>query len=292
MFLVVGGYSHHFGTIGAVIEHSIELPDSRADRPTTPLDRPTPNDHNVAVEDDLTPRQRPLVEPPILFAHRGARAHAPENTLAAFRLAVEMGATGLESDVWLTRDGVAVLDHDGVIGRLRRRRIAETDVDDLPDHIPTLAQFYDEGGDRLPLSLDIKDPAAFDAVIDVAVGAGALNLLWVVHEEPEVLAEWRSKHSEVRLVNSVFLSTMKSGPERWAATLRSSGITGINMHGSEWTGGLSALFHRFGLTAFGWDAQHTHQIQRLLHIGLDGVFSDHVDRLCEAAAGPSEPAHP
>ncbi|MDQ1372669.1 MAG: glycerophosphoryl diester phosphodiesterase, partial [Actinomycetota bacterium] len=55
----------------------------------------------------------PLLRPPIGFAHRGARAHAPENTLEAFQLALKLGATGLESDVWLTHDGVPVLDHDG-----------------------------------------------------------------------------------------------------------------------------------------------------------------------------------
>ena len=49
----------------------------------------------------------------LLFAHRGASANAPENTIAAFELALGLGATGLESDVWLTADGVAVLDHDG-----------------------------------------------------------------------------------------------------------------------------------------------------------------------------------
>ena len=57
-----------------------------------------------------------LLVPPVAFAHRGARAHAPENTLEAFRLALRLGATGLESDVWLTSDGVPVLDHDGVSG--------------------------------------------------------------------------------------------------------------------------------------------------------------------------------
>ena len=60
----------------------------------------------------------PMRRPPIGFAHRGARAHAPENTLEAFRLALRLGATGLESDVWLTADGVAVLDHDGAVGLL------------------------------------------------------------------------------------------------------------------------------------------------------------------------------
>ena len=64
--------------------------------------------------------------PPIAFAHRGARAHAPENTLEAFGLALRLGATGLESDVWVTADGEVVLDHDGLVGRRvgRRRRIA------------------------------------------------------------------------------------------------------------------------------------------------------------------------
>ena len=43
-----------------------------------------------------------LLDRPIMFAHRGARAHAPENTLEAFALGLRLGATGLESDVWLT----------------------------------------------------------------------------------------------------------------------------------------------------------------------------------------------
>ena len=73
----------------------------------------------------VPPRLPSLRRPPIGFAHRGARANAPENTLEAFRLAVRLGATGLESDVWRTADGVAVLDHDGVVrAGLRRVPIA------------------------------------------------------------------------------------------------------------------------------------------------------------------------
>src|SRR5690349_19183947 len=88
-----------------------------------------------------------LRRPPIAFAHRGARAHAPENTIDAFTLARRLGATGLESDVWITADGVAVLDHDGVVGSLvRRRRISEVKRADLPAHIPSLAELYDACG--------------------------------------------------------------------------------------------------------------------------------------------------
>ena len=64
-----------------------------------------------------------LLDDPITFAHRGARAYAPENTLEAFELGLRLGATGLESDVWVSADGVPVLDHDGVIrGRFGRAR--------------------------------------------------------------------------------------------------------------------------------------------------------------------------
>jgi hypothetical protein len=56
------------------------------------------------VLDPMASRLPALHRPPIGFAHRGARADAPENTLEAFRLALDKGATGLESDVWLTAD--------------------------------------------------------------------------------------------------------------------------------------------------------------------------------------------
>jgi len=46
-------------------------------------------------------------------------AHAPENTLGAFTLALRLGANGLESDAWTTADGHVVLDHDGVVKNLR-----------------------------------------------------------------------------------------------------------------------------------------------------------------------------
>ena len=88
-------------------------------------------------------RHEPLQDP-IGFAHRGASAHAPENTLEAFSLALRLGASGLESDVWLTRDGIPVLDHDGVVrNSLRRKRpISTVDQADLPHHIPSLDELY------------------------------------------------------------------------------------------------------------------------------------------------------
>src|ERR1700737_607459 len=114
-----------------------------------------------------------LLRPPLGFAHRGARAHAQENTLDAFRLALRLGASGLESDVWLTSDGEAVLDHDGVVrSGLRRRPISELRRDQLPSHIPTLAELYDTCGSAFHLSLDVKDVAAASPVIAIAPAGG------------------------------------------------------------------------------------------------------------------------
>ena len=88
-----------------------------------------------------------LQRPPIAFAHRGARAHAPDNTVEAFQLALRLGATGLESDVWLSADGHAILDHDGVVGgRLRKVPIGRLDRGDVPAHMPSLADLYDACG--------------------------------------------------------------------------------------------------------------------------------------------------
>jgi glycerophosphoryl diester phosphodiesterase len=61
---------------------------------------------------------------PLIIAHRGASAHAPENTLAAFERALEEGAEGVEFDVRLTRDGEAVVFHDPTLKRTGRREEA------------------------------------------------------------------------------------------------------------------------------------------------------------------------
>jgi len=228
-----------------------------------------------------------LRRPPIGFAHRGARANAPENTLEAFVLAVRLGATGLESDVWITRDGEAVLDHDGGVRQgLRKRRIADLDRAELPEHVPTLEELYAEVGTELDISLDVKDVAAFDRTVAVARAAGgsAMERLWLCHHRVDQVIAWREACADVRLVDSTFLGHMPEGTEQRAAALARAGIDAVNLHHSEWTGGLTALFHRFEVLCFGWDAQHDRILDQLLDAGVDAVYSDHVDRMADAVA--------
>jgi glycerophosphoryl diester phosphodiesterase len=235
----------------------------------------------------MAPPIPPLLEPPIAFAHRGARAHAPENTLEAFALALRLGASGLESDVWCTADGVAVLDHDGMVGsRLRHRPITAVNRSELPAHVPELADLYAECGTQFELSLDVKDPAAMAATVAVAraASADAPRRLWLCHHDWRQLAEWRTEFPEVRLVDSTRLRYMRHGPERRAAQLADAGIDAVNLHESDWTGGLTTLFHRFEVLSFGWDAQFERVLDNLLAMGVDGVYSDHVDRMMAAVA--------
>jgi glycerophosphoryl diester phosphodiesterase len=225
------------------------------------------------------------LRPPLAFAHRGARAHAPENTVEAFTLALRLGATGLESDVWVTADGEAVLDHDGLVGtRPRRRPIAALARADLPAHVPTLGDLYAACGTGMALSLDVKDAAAFEPVIAVARAAGgsALGNLWLCHPRWQQVAEWRTRCDDVRLVDSTRRDRIKEGPERRAASLAAAGIDAVNMHQMDWTGGLTTLFHRFGVLAFAWDAQSPRVLAELIDAGIDGVYSDHVDRMVDA----------
>ena len=225
--------------------------------------------------------------PPIGFAHRGARALAPENTLEAFALGLKLGATGLESDAWLTADGQVVLDHDGVVGgRLRRRPISSVARAELPPHIPTLEELYATCGTGFELSLDVKDPDAAGPHRRRGPGRRGrrASRLWLCHHDWRVVATWRRPHPDVKLVDSTYVGYMKQGAERRAAQLQGAGIDAVNLHRSEWSGGLTALFHRFDVLCFGWDCQLERHLEETLDHGIDAVYSDHVDRMVDAIA--------
>ena len=241
----------------------------------------------AAVEQQRLPT---LIDTTVLFAHRGARAHAPENTMEAFRLALRLGATGLESDVWLTRDNIPVLDHDGKVpaGKLRSRSIRDVPASSLPPHIPHLVEVLEllSQHPNLHLSLDVKDDSAFDSTLQHihTHGSDLPARVWLCHPSAERLQDYRAAFPDVRLVNSVRLGSIREGVERRCALLSSAGIDALNMRIDDWNGGLVTLAHRFSRYAFGWNLQQDHELRTGLRMGLDGVFSDHVDRMVDAAA--------
>lgn len=217
---------------------------------------------------------------PIGFAHRGARAHAPENTLEAFVLALELGATGLESDVWVTADGVAVLDHDGVFrDGGAEREVSASRRAQLPAHVPTLRELYEAVGPDVPLSLDVKDARAALPALRVARDAGAESALWLCHWSWRAVVGWREHSRHVRLVDSTRLRHMRTPPRERARRMKRLGIDALNLHESDWSPELVEVFHAEGRAVFGWDAQEEPALRRLVALGADGVYSDHVDRM-------------
>jgi glycerophosphoryl diester phosphodiesterase len=228
-------------------------------------------------------RISPIIDGQITFAHRGARAHLQENTIEAFELAIRLGATGLESDTWITRDGIAVLDHDGIVkGRLRNKPISSFDRDELPDWIPSLADMYLRCGSQLHVSLDIKDVKSMDAVVRTMNTLGNPAKTWLCHPDLTFLEQWIGSVGGANLVHSTRLKALSKGPERHAATLRDLGISTVNMPFPDWNGGLVALFHRFNIFCFGWNLQYPEVLTTGLRMGLDGIFSDWPDRASDA----------
>ncbi|MFT4597259.1 MAG: glycerophosphoryl diester phosphodiesterase [Paracrocinitomix sp.] len=237
----------------------------------------------------MSPRIAALLDPTILFAHRGGAAHAPENTLEAFRTGLELGSNGLESDIWVSKDNQAVLIHDGSFGRsLRRRKVADTLAADLPPEVPTLNDLYDAVGVDYDLSVDIKTPDAIDATVDAVRAASErsghdlVSRTWLCHPDLELVTSWRQRWSDVRLVHSTRVGKVQGGPERHASLLFDRQIDAVNFHQSDWSGGLTTLYHRFGIYCFGWDAHLERVASELLHMGCDAIFSDHVGRMLNA----------
>jgi glycerophosphoryl diester phosphodiesterase len=232
------------------------------------------------------------------FAHRGSPAwYQRENTLPAFRRALAAGVSGLESDVWLTRDGVPVLHHDGVLGPPGRRRpIPSLSADQLPGWLPTLQAGYAALGTAYELSLDLKGPqgsgrAAAAAVVAVARAAGgdaAVRRLWLCGALGDLQA-WRELDDTVRLVNSTSLREIAAagGIAAYARLLRSAGVDTLNLRARELIPArapMVGVLHDLGLLAFGWDAQRRGTLTRLARYGLDGLYSDHLHRLVDVTS--------
>jgi glycerophosphoryl diester phosphodiesterase len=221
---------------------------------------------------------------PITFAHRGARREEPENTIPAFRLGLSQGASGLETDAWRSADGQAVLVHDGVIRRgMRRLHVDRTDAATLFEwDVPTLAQLYETCGTDYELSIDVKDDAVAGELVRTAVEFGAVDRLWLCHPELEWLLAFRPEAGGAHLVHSASKAAIGPAFERHAHVLALEGIDAMNLHRSEWTKGLVALFHRFEVKAFSWDAQELRHIRAAIGMQVDGLYSDHVPRLVAA----------
>lgn len=119
--------------------------------------------------------------PPLLLGHRGARKYAPENSIAAFDLALQHGCDGFEFDVRYTRDARCVVCHDALY---RRRRIAYRRFDDL--NLPCAEEVIGKYSARAFLDIELKVPGDADPILRSLAEAKARKYI-ISSFLPEVL---------------------------------------------------------------------------------------------------------
>ena len=207
------------------------------------------------------------------FAHRGGRAHGPDNTLGTFREALARGARGLETDGWLTVDGEVVLDHDGVlrVAKQRHEPIAQVRRSELPAHIPTLDELYEECGTNFDLAIDVRLPEVASAIIDIARKHAALNRLWLVGGTPELLEAWQHLDHTGHFAMSIRLVERRGDVVEMA---KRAGADALNMRWPWWTKRWVRRVHDAGLLAFAYDVQWQRAVGRCARLQIDGLFSD------------------
>jgi glycerophosphoryl diester phosphodiesterase len=259
--------------------------------------------------------QRPLV-----FAHRGGAALAPENTLAAFDRGLALGADGLELDVRLSRDGVAVVHHDATLERTTNLRgpVAEFTADELSradagyhfehsgEHrfrsgghgIPRLQEVLERYRDTR-IIIEMKDDrvAMAHAVLDVLRATHAFDRVCLASFRLRVLRAARTAHTGVATsaaqeeVRWALYRSWIGWPVKRASYL---GYQVPELDGR--TRVVSRRFvdvsHRAGLSVQVWTVDSETDAHRLLDWGVDALITNRPDLLVPLVrrATPTQPA--
>ena len=140
------------------------------------------------------------------LAHRGASAHEPENTMLAFRRALELGADGLELDVHLTSEGVPVVIHDASVdkttdgtGQVGEMSLAEIRALDAGkgEQIPLLEEVIDEFAGRCLLLIELKGLGSETPTGDMIRAKDAVASVIVSSFDPAKLATLKTHAPEI-----------------------------------------------------------------------------------------------
>jgi len=254
---------------------------------TDAVDGRYPSDH-FALISSLHLRPRPQI-----IAHRGASGYALENSLDAFRRAVEMQADMIELDVFTLKDGAVVCFHDA---NLKRLTGAEGKITDLT--LPELNQLTQLDGSRIPLlSAALR---VMDRRIRVNVelkGPGTAEPTYRIIEEFIRDYGWKItdfhissfRHDELKLMRNlsadIEIGILPHGsPVAAIAVGKEVGAHSINAyHGSLHPESVEAI-RRAGFRIFAWTANTHTDIRRLLGLGIDGFITNYPDRVRQLAA--------
>jgi len=218
---------------------------------------------------------------PLVIAHRGASAEKPENTLAAFRRALALGADGIELDVHVTRDGVPVVFHDSSLSRLTgargriagwtRRQLKELRVNGT-DPIPSLAAVLRLIRGRALVQVELKAGVPVAPVVDAIEAARAAATVILGSFDATLVHEARRL---APALPRMLISEGRAGPATLVRQLAALGASGLSVNhrairSAEWL----RYFQSRGCTVWCWTVNEEERMRELAGWGVDAILSD------------------
>jgi glycerophosphoryl diester phosphodiesterase len=231
---------------------------------------------------------------PLVLAHRGASAYAPENTLAAFNLAFELGADGVELDVSLTRDGIPVVIHDDTVdrttnghGAVNQFTLAELQQLDASNRmekyrgekIPTLEQVLRAIGKRGLINIEIKSTGLKTDGVEGAVLAAIENTgaPRVLISSFNPLALRRMLLLDPRLPRGLLYAPRLPIFLRRAWLRPFARPAALHPHFSMVTREFVVWAHQRGYQVNTWTVDEPDVARRLIEWGVDGIITNKPD---------------
>jgi glycerophosphoryl diester phosphodiesterase len=227
-----------------------------------------------------------------VVAHRGACLRAPENTLAAFRLAVDIGADGIELDAKLTADGEIVIVHDttldrttdgsGPVGGRTLRELRALDAGSsfstafAGERIPTLTEVFESLGQRCLINVELTNYASPRDSLPQRVA----QLVRDFHLEARVLLSSfnpialraaRARAPEIPL--GLLVGPTQARWTRWAFPILAPHHA-LHPHESLIRDGTVQRLHRGGRKVVPWTVDRPERIRGLLTQGVDAIITD------------------
>lgn len=236
----------------------------------------------------------------LAIAHRGASGHAPENTFAAFRKAVAMGAVFIETDLQLSRDARFVAIHDPTVNRTTNGQgsVNEMTLADLRrldagswfgsefagERIPTIEEIMEFSRKHdVVFYLEMKPSGAWGgehALISAVRDAGEIARTVVISFDPVILASVRK--IEPTLMTGLLYEGQIPDPIERALEI---GARQLAIRGDLVTPRLLREARQRDLQVVCWTVNHPAHMRLLVEAGVDGLISDYPDRLLELTRG-------
>ncbi len=223
-----------------------------------------------------------------IIAHRGASGHAPENTLTAFKAAVEMKVDAVECDVQICRSGEVVVFHDqrlkritGERGKIKRKRLACLRRLDAGngEHIPTLKEVLDLLDARLVINVELKSKRC--AVSTAQVIRNSIRTgFW----KPDDFFVSSMRYREIRRFHEIYPEIptallYNKKPRRLRKRIKVLGAFAVHLNANRIRSTWIQKIHNYNLKVYVWTVDDPEIANTLKSEGADGFFSNYPDRL-------------